>query len=235
MTQTADQCEQEIRRLSCPERRKINMSFFKTGPGEYGEGDEFIGVRVPDVRQVIRQFKAMPLSEVQVLLYSPIHEIRLAAVLILTQEVRRKSSTKKKVICDFYLEHIDQVNNWDLVDLSAPWILGPFLDSLAEPLQQLLHSPKLWHRRVAVLATFHEIRCNDFNRALKVITALLEDKEDLIHKATGWMLREIGKRDCTALETFLAQYAPVMSRTALRYAIERMSQARRLHFLSMKA
>ena len=224
----------ELKSMADPDKAVILQRFFKTGLGQYGEGDIFIGVTVPQSRKIAKKFSQLQLVEVKTLLYSRIHEERLVALLIL---VWRYSSAldnreEKEEIVKFYLDNIKQVNNWDLVDLSAPNILGAHLIDNRDRrlLYRLAKSENVWERRVAILATYHFIRNGDFSYTLKIAEMLLQDRHDLIHKAVGWMLREVGKRDVTAQEAFLEKYWSVMPRTMLRYAIERLPENQRLHY-----
>ena len=209
--------------------------FFKTGPGEYGEGDLFLGVMVPETRRIAREYRDISLKDVAVLLKSPFHEERLAALLILVLKFSGDNETVRKDIYQFYLKHTAYINNWDLVDLSSHHIVGAFLkDKDRRILYSLAASKNLWERRIAVLATFHYIRNNDFADALKIAESLLSDSEDLIHKAVGWMLREIGKRDVNAEEEFLKKHCYVMPRMMLRYAIERFPKSKRSGYLKKR-
>jgi 3-methyladenine DNA glycosylase AlkD len=224
----------ELKSMADPDKAVILQRFFKTGLGQYGEGDIFIGVTVPQSRKIAKKFSQLRLVEVKTLLYSHIHEERLVALLIL---VWRYSSAlgnreEKEEIVKFYLDNIKQVNNWDLVDLSAPNILGAYLIDNRDRrlLYRLAKSENVWERRVAILATYHFIRNGDFSYTLKIAEMLLQDRHDLIHKAVGWMLREVGKRDATAQEAFLEEYWSVMPRTMLRYAIERLPENKRLRY-----
>jgi 3-methyladenine DNA glycosylase AlkD len=225
----------ELKSMADPYKAAILQRFFKTGPGYYGEGDIFIGVMVPQSRQIAKKFSQLPLGEVRILLYSRIHEERLVALLILAWRYSSSSSSsmEKEDIAKFYLEHIKQVNNWDLVDLSAPNILGAHLvdkDDRRRLLYRLAGSENVWERRIAILATLRFIRNGDFSETLKIAGMLLHDKHDLIHKAVGWMLREVGKRDVVAEEAFLEKYCSVMPRTMLRYAIERLPESKRRRY-----
>lgn len=206
--------------------------FFKTGPGEYAEGDKFAGLKTPAIRQLAKEFAALPLEQAERLLHSKIHEERSLALLILVVQAKKGGEETRKRIYDFYLANTKWVNNWDLVDLTAPQLVGVFLeDKNRKPLYRLAKSKSLWERRIAIVATFHFIRQNDFGDTLAIADLLLSDKEDLIHKATGWMLREVGKRDLAALEGFLRQRCGVMPRTMLRYAIEKFEEKKRLGYL----
>jgi 3-methyladenine DNA glycosylase AlkD len=231
----------ELKKYASSGRKKSNQWFFKTGPGQYGEGDKFIGVRVPDIRAVARKFLDIDFTEITELIKSPIHEIRLAAILILVE--RNKQSRKngdiktQKKILAFYLKNRAGVNNWDLVDLSVHYILGQaILDSLQ--LKQILYkyakSDKLWERRMSIIATWIFIRGGDLDDCLKLSKILLKDKEDLMHKAVGWMLREAWKKDSSRVEEFLEKNYSTIPRTTLRYAIERMAETKRKKFLKGK-
>jgi 3-methyladenine DNA glycosylase AlkD len=227
---------QELRRLSSPRRAKISAWFFKTGPGQYGEGDRFIGVTVPEVRALSRQCPAVGFEVLNSLLDSPVHEERLLALLILVARYEKADASEKKRIFSFYLKKISRVNNWDLVDLSAPRIVGAHLFSRPNPklLKRLVLSKNLWSRRIAIVSTFWNIRQGRCDAALRISGKLLKDKEDLIHKASGWMLRETGKHDKPALEFFLKKHAHTMPRTMLRYAIERFPEKERQRYLDIK-
>ncbi len=218
----------ELRALANPKKARVMQGFFKTGTGQYGEGDVFLGVTVPESRQVEKRHSGAGMDTVKELLYSKIHEERVVALLMLVQ----KYPGDPKGVAKFYLDNLGQVNNWDLVDLTAPKILGPFLaESDRSLLYRLARSKMLWERRVAVIATYHFIRAGDFADALKISEILLRDKHDLMHKAVGWMLREIGKRDMKSEEAFLKMHYKKMPRTMLRYAIERFPEKKRQGYL----
>ncbi|NLO92590.1 MAG: DNA alkylation repair protein [Elusimicrobia bacterium] len=218
----------EAAALASPSKAMILSGFFKTGPGQYGEGDVFIGLVVPQCRQLAKKYLSLGPAAASELLESPVHEERLTALLMLCELYRKGSPEEKKAIYDFYMAGVRWINNWDLVDLSAPKIVGPHLEKASrEPLFRLVHSANLWERRMAVVACFHFIRKSDFADFLKIAEVLLHDKHDLIHKAAGWMLREAGKRDKTVLEGFLSEHASVMPRTMLRYAIEKLPPKQR--------
>jgi 3-methyladenine DNA glycosylase AlkD len=226
----------ELRRrlssLASQEKAAQLMRYFKTGPGQYGEGDRFLGVMVPQTRRVAREFRELPLPEVLELLRSPWHEERLCALLLLVHRVERGDADAREEIFHAYLRSTAHINNWDLVDLSAPRIVGAFLrDRSRAPLYRLARSKRLWERRIAILATAHFIARSDFADALALSERLLEDEHDLMHKAVGWMLREVGKRDVSVLEAFLEAHQTRMPRTALRYAIERFPEAKRRRVL----
>ena len=206
--------------------------YFKTAPGEYGAGDQFIGVRVPVLRRLAKEFRTLPRREVTALLRSPVHEERLLALLILVDACRRADETSRAAIFGLYLKNLAFVNNWDLVDSSAPHLVGRHLAQRPRAvLFRLARSKNLWQRRVAMLATFHFIRQDDFTDALRLAELLRDDEHDLMHKAVGWMLREIGKRSAAVLQKFLHQHAAFMPRTMLRYAIEKLPERERRRHL----
>ena len=222
----------ELRRLANPAKAAILRRFFKTGPGEYGEGDVFLGIQVPPLRRLARTFRQLPISKAANLLAARCHEERLLGLLLLVQSYRDGDEATRRQVYDLYLSCTDRINNWDLVDLSAPHIVGAHLARRSRgPLRRLAKSRSLWERRIAVVSTFHFIRQNEFGDTLRIAEILLGDEEDLIRKATGWMLREVGKRDLPALEAFLLRHGPDMPRTMLRYAIERLPEPRRQFYL----
>ncbi len=229
---TADEVQTRLRSLGNAEDAAIVARFFKTGPGEYGEGDVFLGVRVPVIRKVAKEFRALPLPQVESLLHSHLHEERLAALVILDLQAAKADAKTRKRIYELYLASTEFINNWDLVDLSAPRLVGGYLEGRSRrPLYRLAKSKTLWQRRISILATLHFIRQDDFADTLEIAEILLADKEDLIHKAVGWMLREVGKRDLEALKQFLDRHRQVMPRTMLRYAIEKFPQRQRQRYL----
>jgi len=229
---TAEELRNRLRNLEDPEKAKILQRFFKTGPGEYGEGDLFLGIPVPRLRKLSRECGEMDLGEVEALLESSVHEERLLALLILIRKYEREDEAGKKKIYGLYLKNTPRINNWDLVDLSAPNIVGDFLMNRSrKPLYKLAHSSALWERRVAILSTFRFIRAQQFDETLRISKILLCDQEDLIQKAVGWMLREVGKRDPAVEESFLKKHYRQMPRTMLRYAIERFPASKRELFM----
>jgi 3-methyladenine DNA glycosylase AlkD len=229
---TLAQIRRDLREHASEKKAAVLQRFFKTGPGEYGEGDRFIGVQVPAARRVAKRHAALPLRRVRSLLRSPVHEERLLALLILVQKFGRADPAEQQEIYDFYLAHTGQINNWDLVDLSADKIVGAYLlPRKRAVLRRLARSEDLWERRIAIVATFCFIRQGQFEDTLEVAGFLLHDEHDLIHKAVGWMLREVGKRDLAIEEGFLARYYRTMPRTMLRYAIERFAEPRRQAYL----
>lgn len=218
-----------------PEKAKILAGFFKTGKGQYGEGDIFLGIMVPAQRQVAKRYASLPLKDVKSLLASQIHEHRLTAMFILVGQYQKSDDLMKSDIANFYLAHTSCINNWDLVDLSAPHIIGDhFLNKDMTMLYDLAKSENLWERRIAIMATFAFIRKKRFNEALDISEMLLHDRHDLIHKAVGWMLREIGKRDLKRQEGFLKKHAHEMPRTMLRYAVECFDKKRRAYWMNRK-
>jgi 3-methyladenine DNA glycosylase AlkD len=235
MNITAKEITKRLQEMGDKEDARFLQGFFKTGPGQYGEGDIFLGIRVPAARKLAKEYKHLPFKEILSLLQSPYHEVRLFALISLVNAFTNGDEIIRKKIYDLYLANTKHINNWDLVDLSAPNIVGAYLlERDRKPLYQLAKSKSLWERRIAVLATFSFIRNNQFDDCLKTAEILLKDKEDLIHKATGWMLREAGKRDTKILEDFLRKHCRTMPRTMLRYAIEKFSPDRRKFFLGDK-
>ena len=222
----------KLHQLGDRKRAEQSKRYFKTGPGEYGEGDIFLGIPVPELRKLSRTYRDIPLETAEKLLESPIHEERMLALLILVLKYATADTNIQKRIYTLYLKNTQFINNWDLVDLSAHYIVGPFLtDKSKKPLYRLAASKSLWERRIAIMATFYYIRQNTFSETLKIADILISDKEDLIHKAVGWMLREIGKRDLQTEEEFLKPRYKDMPRAMLRYAIEKFPAARRKRYL----
>ena len=231
-TMTAQDIQRRIQALANAKDAAILAWFFKTGPGQYGEGDVFAGVRVPALRKVAREFKGLALEETEALLHSAVHEHRLTALLIWVMQAAKADAQTKKRIYDLYLANARWVNNWDLVDLSAPALVGGYLETRSrKPLYRLAKSKSLWERRISILATFPFIRQNEFADTLRIAELLLDDEEDLIHKAVGWMLREVGKRELETLEGFLREHCREMPRTMLRYAIEKLPETKRRAYL----
>ena len=228
----AKEIRKDIRKIGDKKRAEISQRFFKTGPGEYAEGDLFLGIRVPELRKLAKVYEPTSLTEATELLRSAIHEERLLALFILIRRYAKGSEVEQKKIYKVYLKNIRYVNNWDLVDASAEHIVGAFLkDKSREVLYKLAKSKRLWERRIAIISTFHYIKRDEFSETLKISGMLLGDEEDLIHKAVGWMLREVGKRDLKAEETFLRKHYKIMPRTMLRYAIERFPESKRQKYL----
>jgi 3-methyladenine DNA glycosylase AlkD len=211
---------------------EILRGFLKTGPGEYGEGDRFRGIRVPVLRKLCREFRHAGVKVISELLDSPWHEDRMLALLLLIERYRASSERGREALYAFYCSRTERINNWDLVDVTCPHIVGRHLHARdRSPLYRFVQSPSLWERRIAIVSTFHFIRKNDFADTLALAERLLADPEVLLHKATGWMLREVGKRDLPVLVAFLDEHATAMPRTALRYAIERLPEEQRLAWL----
>ena len=221
--------------LASDEVAQGSRRFFKTGAGQYGEGDIFLGIKVPALRKLVGEFPCVNLEDAVQLLDSKHHESRLLALLFLVRDFGGGEEAERQKIYDIYLAAIRHINNWDLVDASAPYIVGAHLaDRERSPLYRLAQSDSLWERRIAIVATFHFIRNGDLSDTLNIAAHLLADQEDLIHKATGWMLREVGKRNPAALEIFLRRHYPIMPRTMLRYAIERFPETLRQAYLRGK-
>ena len=209
-----------------------SQRFFKTGKGEYGEGDIFLGIRVPLLRKLVKKYRGISITEVRKLLHSKFHEERLLAVLMLVQLFKSGDESVQKQVYDLYLENTEYINNWDIVDISASNIVGAHLyEKDKAPLYDLVQSKNLWERRISIISTFYFIRQNEFDDTLKLAKILLNDKEDLIHKAVGWMLREVGKREIEFEEEFLQEHYKIMPRTMLRYAIEKFPETSRKMYL----
>ena len=224
-----------LRELGDPDDAAFLQRFFRTGPGEYGAGDKFHGIRVPVTRRVAREFQKLSLDDTLALLHDPYHEARLLAVILLGDAYQRGSSNERDAIFRAYVKNAAYVNNWDLVDASAPQIVGAHLATRSRALlDELAASKSLWKRRVAIVATHRFIRNGEFDDTLRIAKTLLRDEHDLIHKAAGWMLREVGKRDRAPLVAFLERHAHEMPRTMLRYAIEHLSPAERKRFMDAK-
>ena len=227
----------ELFAMEDPPRAHFQQGFFKCGPGEYAEGDSMLGIPVPVQRKVAKRYQALPLADVKRLLASREHEFRFVALVILTAQYRQADAAERKEIVEFYLGHVRYINNWDLVDTSAPQIIGDYFFDHdqrggAALFRKLARSKNLWERRIAIVATQYFIRMNSHALTLEIAEMLLNDKHDLIHKASGWMLREVGIRDAKALEGFLTKHRSRMPRTMLRYAIERFPDAKRKGYLA---
>jgi 3-methyladenine DNA glycosylase AlkD len=229
---TVDKIRAALQKLKDDEKAKVLQRFFKTGPGQYGEGDIFLGISVPDLRSLVRQNKDASVSDIKQLMKSKFHEERVLALMMLVQAYSKGDDARKKSIYEMYLKSSKFINNWDLVDVSAPHIVGHYLsEKPKEPLYLLAKSASLWERRIAIIATTYFIRRGEFADTLRISKLLLSDKEDLIHKAVGWMLREVGKRDLASEERFLIAHYKRMPRTMLRYAIEKFPEPRRQMYL----
>lgn len=233
MSPQTDRILEHLKELSDSAIAAHSSRFFKTGKGEYGEGDRFLGIRVPNIRKCAKTYRDLSTAETLELLKSPFHEARLLALLILVAKYRSaRTAAEHAAIYRAYLRHTAYINNWDLVDTSAEHIVGAYLmDRYRASLYRLAASKNLWERRIAVMATFHFIKKGDFSDTLAIAERLLNDPEDLIHKAVGWMLREVGKRNLPAEEAFLNQHHGVMPRTMLRYAIEKFPEDKRKAYL----
>jgi len=232
-TKLSKQITKALKELATEEKRMFLPHFFKTGKGQYGEGDRFLGVVVPDTRKVAKAYaKEATRKDIAALISSPYHEIRLCALLILIQKFIKAEVDERKEIYDFYLKHTESINNWDLVDLSAPYIIGAYLlDKPRNVLYKLADSELLWNNRIAIVATQTFIRNNDLDDTFALSLKLMSHPHDLIHKAVGWMLREAGKRNRHRLFTFVDEHRGEMPRTMLRYAIEKFSPEERIHLM----
>lgn len=237
---TAKNFIEKLKSHSSPVEVKKYSRYFKTGKGEYGEGDKFIGVRMGIVFALAKEFIEMPLTEIEKLLESPIHEVRAGGMSIMNQQARKKKTpeSRRKELYDLYLRRHDRINNWDLVDVSAPYVVGGYLYLFEKPrdvLYKLAKSKNLWERRSAILSTGYFIKQGDVDDTHKIAEILLNDKEDLIHKAVGWMLRASGGgKNRQKLLNFLDKYAATMPRTLLRYSLEHLDKKERQHYMSLK-
>ncbi|MDT8303789.1 MAG: DNA alkylation repair protein [Sedimentisphaerales bacterium] len=228
--------QNELRRLSNKEIAEHSKRFFKTGKGQYGEGDIFLGIRVPVLRKTAKKYQGLSIDECAQLLKSKFHEQRLLALLMLVATFKKAGKEDRKAIYNLYLENTRLINNWDLIDSSAENIVGAYLRRAdKQPIYSLAKSGILWERRISIMSTFHFIKYNEFVDSLRISKILLHDKEDLIHKAAGWMLREIGKRDIEVEEEFLKEYYKQMPRTMLRYSIEKFPEQKRQRYLKGQA
>ncbi|RJQ38486.1 DNA alkylation repair protein [Candidatus Microgenomates bacterium] len=225
--------EEDLLKAKNLQKAKFLARFFKTGKGEYAEGDIFLGITVPIQREIAKKYTSLSFDDLQKLLFSKIHEQRLVSLLILISKYKKANEKEKEKIYKFYLKNAKNINNWDLVDLSSHLILGDYLlEKDKEILYKLAKSDNLWEKRIAVISTYYFIKNNCFKECLKISEILLTDKHDLIHKAVGWMLREIGKKDQKIEEEFLNKHYKKMPRTMLRYAIERFGEEKRKFYLS---
>ncbi|HEB63311.1 MAG TPA: DNA alkylation repair protein [Gammaproteobacteria bacterium] len=233
MNRIYQEITEHLHSLAHPKTAEHSQRFFKTGEGEYGFGDKFLGIRVPVIRKTVKKFKAAPLDVIVSLLKSEYHEIRLCALLMLVARFSRASDDEQSEIYQIYLNHTQYVNNWDLVDSSSHHILGAYLDGRDRSiLYDLSKSASLWERRIAIISTYYFInKKNQFNDTLQISEQLLSDQEELIHKAVGWMLREVGKRDLATEVDFLKSHYQQMPRTMLRYAIEKFDPSERQKYL----
>lgn len=230
-----EEIRKELRQLADPDKAKLYQGFFKTGNGQYGEGDIFIGLTVPQTRAVAIKYSNLDIYGIQDLLNSKMHEERLMALLILTHNFQKSDEMQKYKLLSFYLKNTKQINNWDLVDLTAHKIVGSYLeDKPKDILYQLARSNSLWERRISIISTAHFIKNGQFQDTLDIAEILLFDSHDLIHKAVGWMLREVGKKDLAVEEQFLKKHYKKMPRTMLRYAIEKFPENKRQKYLKGK-
>ncbi|PNV74468.1 DNA alkylation repair protein [Leptospira inadai] len=228
----ASEISQELSNLADPAKAKILAGYFKTGPGEYAEGDIFLGIQVPSLRRISKKYIGLPLKEIQVLVRSKLHEERVTGFFILCETFSKTEEIYRKRLHDFYLKNLKYVNNWDLVDMSARIMIGEYLlDKDRSLLYALAKSKNLWERRISILSTYAFIREGDFSDTIRISGILLKDSEDLIHKAVGWMLREVGNRNLQAERKFLDKNAGKMPRTMLRYAIEKFPEPLRKKYL----
>ena len=222
----------ELMAKSKKDKAEFLPNFFKTGPGEYGEGDVFIGTMVPDIRKISRENRGINLKEILALLKSRIHEERLCALLILVEKFNKAEGKERDKIFNFYIKNTEYINNWDLVDLSAPKIVGAYLLYKSKTvLYKFARSKNLWEKRIAIISTYYFIQNNLLEDTIKISKILLEDSHDLIHKAVGWMLRELGKKNQKLEEEFLKKHVKKIPRTTLRYAIERFSEVKRKYYM----
>lgn len=229
------QLENDIKKHSDPKKALLLQRYFKTGPGQFGDGDVFLGLTVPQSRTLAGKYNDISLPQAKKLLYSKFHEKRLIALLILIEKFNKGNEKTKKDIFEFYLKNSKQVNNWDLVDSSAHVVVGEYLlDKSRKILYKLARSKNLWQKRISVISTMTFIAHSDFSDALKISEILLIDPHDLIHKAVGWVLREVGKKSLKHELTFLNKYAATMPRTSLRYSIERFPEKLKIKYMTMK-
>jgi 3-methyladenine DNA glycosylase AlkD len=229
---TVQDIQKRLKRLGNKEHAAVSQRFFKTGPGEYGEGDIFFGIRVPVLRKLVKEYSDVSVEDAALLLRSQIHEERLLALLLLVRLFATGDEATRSIIYGKYLENTAFVNNWDLVDSSAEHIVGAYLMNRSKAvLYRLAESEELWERRISIMSTFHFVKRHEFSETLKIAKMLIFDRQDLIHKATGWMLREIGKRHLQTEESFLKMHYKEMPRTMLRYAIEKFPEQKRQRYL----
>lgn len=235
MNETTQKWMEEVTRAGSPEKAQILSRFFKTGKGDYGEGDIFAGVTVPVNRSIAKKYFNADFDTIALMLDSPVHEHRLSGLLALVEKYKKKKEMRPAIV-DFYLDHTAGINNWDLVDLSAPYIVGDYWNENYDTttIDRLSRSVSMWERRIAIVSTLMMIRKGNYSPALLLARRYLDDKHPLIHKATGWVLREVGKKDCNALLDFLDRHSASMPRTALRYAIERLDKEKRVYYMQKK-
>jgi 3-methyladenine DNA glycosylase AlkD len=236
-TFTAAQFVKRLKTYQSAEEREKIQRYFKSGKGEYGEGDKFLGVRMGQLFALAKEFIEMPPDEIEKLLESPIHEVRAGGTSIMDKQARAKKTpaSRRKELYDLYLRRIDRINNWDLVDLAAPYVIGGYLfDKPRDILYRLARSKNIWERRTAILSTGFFIRKGEYAETFTLAELLLKDDQDLIHKATGWMLRAAGDGDRPRLLSFLDKHAEALPRTLLRYSIEHLDENQRAHYLGLK-
>jgi len=232
---TAEALIDSLQVLADKQKAKFLQGFFKTGKGQYAEGDVFLGIKVPETRQIAKTYNGMPLIEVEKIMKSPFHEVRLCGLMILTEQFKKASEADRKTIVDFYLSNTRYINNWDLVDLSCYQILGNYLlDKPRDILYRLAKSKNMWEQRIAIVSTWAFIRNRELEDTLSISELLLNHPHDLIHKAVGWMLRELSKRDEFLMLQFIETHYSIISRTTLRYAIERLPEEQRKNILHGK-
>lgn len=235
MRELANKIKLEISKYEDPNKAVFLQRFFKTGKGQYAEGDIFIGVNMPTIRKIANNFKDTNLIDIELLLESPIHEHRMCGLVIMVNQAKKAKKSTKRELYDLYLRRTDRINNWDLVDISCRDVVGGYLlNKPKSPLYKLAESDNLWERRIAIVSTWYFIKCNQLEEAFKISKILLNDEQDLIHKAVGWMLREAGKKDQVALTNFLDKLASSMPRTALRYSLEKLPPSLKHHYMSIK-
>lgn len=230
----AKDVESALKNIGTPKRAQTSLWFFKTGKGQYGYGDQFIGVSVPDQRKIAKEYRDLDITEIKKLLDSKLHECRLTALMILALHFKKADRKTQKVIFDFYLSNTNRINSWDLVDSSCDIVGLYLLDKNRSVLYELAKSENMWERRIAIVATFRFIKTNQFDDTIKLCKMLIDDEQDLMHKAVGWMLREVGKRDIQILDNFLDENTHKLARTTLRYALERYPENIRKKYLSIK-
>jgi len=232
---TLQQVKAELRTFVNAQRAEVSLRFFKTGRGQYGEGDQFLGLKVPDIRKVAGKYVNLDFPDIHTLLTSPFHEERFLALAILTKRFAKSDSKEREKIYHFYMDHTDSINNWDLVDVSAPRIVGEYLYPLGSRfwsvLPEMAKEDHLWRNRIAIMATFAFIRNKTFTPTFEIAEILLNHEHDLIHKAVGWMLREVANRELAPVEKFLRKHCKTMPRTMLRYTIEKFPEELRLDYL----
>lgn len=230
---TADLIIKELKNKADPEKAKHSVRFFKAGPGEYGEGDEFLGIKVPEQRKVAKFHRDLPAAEIRELLQNKYHEVRLTALMLMVYKVEKGSSETLTEMTKLYLDNLQSINNWDLTDSTCHHILGRYLENRdRDLLYKFARSEDLWKKRIAIITCYRFIKNNDFTDALNIAEILMNDDHDLIHKAVGWMLREIGNRDLAAEESFLKKHYKTLPRTMLRYAIEKFEEPLRKKYLN---